>query len=106
MASLSALPHPFIVANVTDRSPEAAIATMRLARFDGADAFEVNLPALADVEPEVLRAVFAATGQPVYVSCRRADFMTVYGIPRDELPAWGDEERMDRQLAALALGAV
>lgn len=106
MTPLTALPHPFIVCNVTERTPEAAIATMRLARFDGADAYELNLPALAAADRDALERVIACVARPVYTSCRRADFMTVYGIPANDLPIWSDEERMARQLDALALGSV
>lgn len=102
---LSVLGRPFVVAVVTDRDAAAAEATMRLAALDGAAAFELNLPALPAATPDELRHLFAATGRPVYTTCRRRDFMTVYGIPREELPAWDDEERVARQLAAIPLGA-
>ena len=103
---LTELSRPFIVCNVTDRTPQAAVATMRLALLDGAGAFELNLPALAHATPEDLRAVFSAVDRPTYTSCRRAEFMTVYGIPPAELPAWTDDDRMRRQLEALRLGSV
>ncbi len=103
---LTTLPRPFLVNVVTDRTPDAAVATMRSARFEGAHAHELNLPALPDADPDTMRAVIAAPGQPVYTSCRRARFMTVYGLPLESVPQWGDEERMERQIAALGLGAV
>lgn len=102
---LSDLGRPFVVAVVTDRDPAAAEATMRAAALEGAAAFEVNLPALPQAVPDELRALFAATGRPVYTTCRRRAFMTVYGISEDEMPEWDDEERMARQLAAIPLGA-
>jgi hypothetical protein len=60
---------------------------------------------LPEASPEELRALFAATGRPVYTTCRRRAFMTVYGIPEAAMPEWDDEERMARQLAAIPLGA-
>lgn len=102
---LSELGRPFIVAVVTDRDAASAEATMRAALLDGAAAFELNLPAMPDATTDRLRALFAATGRPVYTTCRRRAFMTVYGIPEAEMPAWDDDERMERQLAAIPLGA-
>lgn len=106
MCKLTQLNRPFIVCVLTDRSPAATVATMRAALYDGADAYEVNLPALAAAPPDELRQVFDAVPRPVYTSCRRADFMTVYGLSRAELPDWDDAERMQRQLDALTLGSL
>lgn len=102
---LSELARPFIVAVVTDRDAASAEATMHGAALDGAHAFEVNLPAMPRATPGDLRALCAATGRPVYTTCRRRAFMTVYGMLEAEMPAWDDEERMARQLAAIPLGA-
>lgn len=103
--ALTDLPRPFIVCVLTDRAPDATIATMRLARLDGADAYELNLPLLAGAAPETLRAILAAVDRPTYTSCRRAGFMRVYGVAPESLPAWDDAERMQRQIDALALGS-
>jgi hypothetical protein len=103
---LAALARPFIVCVLTDRSVDAAVATMRLARLDGADAYELNLPLLLDSSPERLRALFTSAARPVYTSCRRRAFLRVYGVDPDQLPLWDDAERMARQLAALQLGSV
>lgn len=102
---LSQLPRPFIVAVVTDRAPASAVVTMRRAVLDGADACEVNLPALGERRPEELAAIFAATAAPSYTTARRRDFMTIYGFAIGELPDWDEEARMARQLAAVPLGA-
>ncbi|HET7095066.1 MAG TPA: type I 3-dehydroquinate dehydratase [Thermomicrobiales bacterium] len=102
---LTQLPRPFIVAVVTDREPPAALATMRLAALDGAQAMELNLPLLADVDAGALRDLLAAAPGAVYTSCRRRDFMRVYGVDPADLPDWSDEERMARQLAAVEAGA-
>ncbi|MFM9107295.1 MAG: type I 3-dehydroquinate dehydratase, partial [Chloroflexota bacterium] len=104
-AALARLPRPFIVAVITDRTPEAAVSSMRAAALDGAHAFEVNLPLYPDAAPAALAPVFAATGRPAYTTCRRAAFMPVYGIAPADLPSWTDEERIDRQLAMLGAGS-
>ncbi|MCZ7570026.1 MAG: type I 3-dehydroquinate dehydratase [Ardenticatenaceae bacterium] len=106
MKQLTTLARPFIVCVLTDRTVDAAIATMRLALYEGADAYEVNLPALGAAGAQALRRLFSAVDRPIYTSCRRAGFMTVYGFERRELPAWSDEERMQQQLDALSLGSV
>lgn len=102
---LAGLPRPFIVAVVTDRDPAAALATMRLARLEGAHAAELNLPLLADADPAAFRAALRGAGLVPYVTCRRRAFMAVYGVDPATLPAWSDDERMARQLAAIDLGA-
>ncbi|HEX5499839.1 MAG TPA: hypothetical protein VFX03_11450, partial [Thermomicrobiales bacterium] len=102
---LTQLPRPFIVAVVTDREPATALATMRLASLDGAQAMELNLPLLADVDPAALHGLIAAAPGAVYTSCRRRDFMRVYGVDPAQLPDWSDDERMARQLAAIAAGS-
>lgn len=102
---LSQLPRPFIVCVITDRTTAAAVTTMRLGALDGAHTFEINLPALA-LEPERnLAKTFAASPEPVYTTCRRRSFMKVYGIDEASLPDWTDDERMARQVAAIALGS-
>jgi len=103
---LSRLPQPFIVCVLTDRTVPDTIVTIRNALYQGADAYEVNLPALAGAGSDALRRLFSVANRPLYTSCRRADFMTVYGIPLANLPTWSEEERMQRQLEALALGSV
>jgi len=102
---LAGLPRPFIVAVVTDRDPAAALATMRLARIEGAHAAELNLPLLADADPVALTAAMRGAGLVPYVTCRRRAFMAVYGVDPATLPEWPDDERMARQLAATDLGA-
>lgn len=103
---LTTLPRPFIVCVLTERSVAAAVATMRLAVPDGAHAFELNLPAVGDFAPGDLFTILRATDRPVYTSCRRAAFMAVYGMDPAALPAWSEEERMARQVAAVKAGAV
>lgn len=98
---LTELPRPFIVCVVTDVGPTAALQTIRRGVPDGATAFELNLPALPGADISGL-----AAEAPVYTSCRRRDFMAVYGFEPSSLPDWPDDERMARQLAACRAGAV
>jgi hypothetical protein len=105
MRRLRDLPRPFIVCVLTDRTGAETVATMRQAYYEGAEAYELNLPALGDLEDEGMKRIFNAVDRPVYTSCRRAAFMGVYGMTRDTLPDWDDEERMARQLASLKLGS-
>lgn len=106
MKRLSALSRPFIVCVLTDRTVDETIATIRLALYEGADAYELNLPALKGVSLETIAPILTATDRPIYTSCRRADFMTVYGLSLRELPVWSEAVRMKRQLDALSLGSV
>lgn len=105
MNTLSYLPRPFIVNVVTDRSVAAAIATMRLAALEGAHAHEVNLPLLGPMERGIFATLAGAVRQPVYASCRRAAFLTVYGVDPTTLPSWQDGERMTQLLEAVRGGA-
>lgn len=105
MHRLTDLHRPFIACVLTDRTPIDAIATMRLAALEGADAYEANLPALGTSSPRELESIFKSLPHPIYTSCRRAPFMAVYGMDPAGLPQWSDVERMERQLAALRLGA-
>ncbi len=103
---LTELPRPFIIAVATDRTVAGMLATIARAAVEGADAVELNLPAVADVLPEELKEMLADAPLPVFTTCRRRQFMTVYGFDSSELPNWKDDERMERQLAALHFGSV
>ena len=104
--TLDRLPRPFIVAVVTEPTVTLARRVMAAASRDGAGAFELNLPPLHDASRRDLAGLIAEAPAPVYVSCRRRAFLAVYGFAPDELPDWSDEERMERQLDAVELGAV
>jgi hypothetical protein len=102
---LTTLPRPFIVAVATDCSVESTLATIRQAANQGAHAIELNLPAISDATDHELKQMLGESPIPVYTSCRRAPFMGVYGFRDGEVPVWADEERMERQLAALHFGS-
>jgi 3-dehydroquinate dehydratase len=102
---LTALPRPFIVAVATDRSVDSTLDTILRAAEQGAHAVELNLPAIADANDDELQRMLAEAPVPVYTSCRRAPFMGVYGFREGDVPIWSDDERMERQLAALHFGS-
>jgi hypothetical protein len=104
--TLDHLPRPFIVAVVTEPTVTTARRVMAAAARDGAGAFELNLPPLHDASRRDLAGLIAEAPAPVYTSCRRRGFMAVYGYDPEALPAWSDDERMERQLDAVELGAV
>lgn len=101
---LTTLERPFVVCVLTDTTVAAAAATLARALYAGADAFELNLPLLAGEDPGAVSALVQQCPRPIYTSCRRASFMTVYG--RGPVPDWDDDERMRRQLELLASGTV
>ncbi len=106
MTLLTELNRPFIVAVATDRTVAGMLETIARAADEGADAVELNLPAISDVLSEELLEMLANAPLPVYTTCRRRQFMTVYGFDIGDLPNWTDDERMERQLAALHFGSV
>jgi len=104
MVKLSQLDRPFVVGVVVERDTAAAGRAAARAFRDGADAVELNTAGLpvADLPG---RAFYARLHGPVYSSCRRAPFMSVYGPGFSQLPRLADDERMERQLSLLASGA-
>lgn len=103
---LGSLARPFIVGVITDETPAAALATMRRALREGADALEVNLPALAGFGDDAVLDLLRRAPGPAYTTCRRRAFMTVYDFAERDLPDWPDDERMARQLALVPAGSV
>lgn len=103
---LDQLPRPFVVAVIAEPTVRQASQAIECAARDGADAFELNLPPLGDISwADLARTIDEAAG-PVYVTCRRRAFLAIYGFEPAALPAWSEEERMARSLAAIDLGAV
>jgi hypothetical protein len=101
---LTALPRPFICCVlIDDATPDAVIRTIKLAEYDGADAFELDLQALAPEyrRPQALASIFAATNRPILTVYRRYDMS-------QPVPAWhepDEQARMQLQLDCLDLGA-
>lgn len=85
---------------------EDASATIQEAAEQGAHAVELNLPAISDITNGELQALIDKSPIPIYTTCRRAPFMTVYGFALETLPAWSDDKRMEQQLAAIHTGSV
>jgi hypothetical protein len=104
MVRLAQLPRPFVVGVVVERDPIAAARVTGAAFRTGADAVELNLASLR-ADALVDARLFARWRKPVYTSCRRAPFMSVYGAKFERLPVLSDEERMTRQLALLDCGS-
>lgn len=104
MAALLALDRPFVVGVVTDRSVAAAELSVASASRDGADAVELNLPAIGTLSADEL-GVLAGLGPVVYTSCRRAAFMAVYGLDPSMCPRRSEQQRMEDQIALLGLGS-
>ncbi|MDB6170262.1 MAG: type 3-dehydroquinate dehydratase [Verrucomicrobia bacterium] len=104
MVSLTQLKRPFVVGVVAERDAGAARRAASAAFREGADAVELNLASLDDDDLPG-RAFFARLPGPVYTSCRRARFMTVYGAKFRQLSARADARRMELQLSALVAGA-
>lgn len=101
---LTTLPRPFICCVlIDDATPDAVIRTIKLAEYEGADAFELDLQVLA---PEHRRAqavapIFAATNRPIVTVYRRYDMS-------QPSPAWYERDetaRMRLQLDCLEIGA-
>ena len=104
-AKLTALARPFICCVlIDDDSPDAVIRTIKLAEYEGADAFELDLQSLAPEHrrPQAVAPIFAATNRPVFTVYRR------YDMTQPE-PAWyepDEEVRMQLQLDCLDVGSI
>lgn len=103
-ARLTALPRPFICCVlIDDATPDAVIRTIKLAEYDGADAFELDLQVLAPEcrRPQAVAPIFAATNRPIVTVYRRYDMS-------QPQPAWyerDEETRMRLQLDCLDVGS-
>jgi hypothetical protein len=104
MVKLVQLARPFVVGVVVERSAAAAAVTAAASFRDGAGAVELNLASLVDRELPA-KAFFTRLDGPVYTSCRRAGFMSVYGVKFARVPIRSEEARMEVQLAALVAGS-
>jgi hypothetical protein len=104
-ARLTAIPRPFICGVlIDDATPDAVIRTIKLAEYDGADAFELDLQALAPEyrRPQAVAPIFGATNRPTFTVYRR------YDMSQPE-PTWyerDEEARIRLQLDCLDAGSV
>lgn len=69
------LPKPFIVSVITDRTPEAAIATIRNSEYDGAQAYDLHLRSLERQYHNTndLERIIKTTHRPVMLINYRGD---------------------------------
>ncbi|MEM3046694.1 MAG: type I 3-dehydroquinate dehydratase [Candidatus Bathyarchaeia archaeon] len=97
MLKLTQVNRPFICAVITDANVDACIRTMKLAEFDGADAFELDLHVLQPYPPskQDVKDIVGCTSKPTFTVNRR-----VGGRPQSE------DERVKMQLDAFDAGTV
>ncbi|MDF2724802.1 MAG: type 3-dehydroquinate dehydratase [Paenibacillus sp.] len=93
--SFAKLPQPFIVNVLRERDPDSAIATIKNAEYDGAQAHDLHLSILGEqyLNYKDLRRIVASTSKPILALNYR------------HTPGMSDEERLKPQLVALEAGA-
>jgi hypothetical protein len=93
--SFAKLPQPFIVNVIREKEPESAIATIKNAEYDGAQAHDLHLSSLGSSYHNYkdFRRIIASTSKPVLVLHYRHT---------NDIP---DEERVKLQLMAIEAGA-
>src|SRR6185437_2468019 len=87
------IPRPFVCCVLIDDPTVAgAIRTMKLAEYDGADAFDLELQGLNPDQrtPVALRPLFAATTRPIYTVYRRFTVQNGERVRTEK----SDEDRM------------
>ena len=99
------IPAPFVCCVlIEDPTPEALLSTIKLAEYDGADAFVLELQSLEPEfrNPRALRQVFDATTLPIFTVYRR------YALRGSDMEyAESDEEaRMRTQLDMIDIGSI
>jgi hypothetical protein len=102
---LTELPRPFICCVlIDDPTPDHLIRTIKLAEYDGAQAFDLELQGVDEAHrsPQALRRVFESTTRPNFTVFRR------YRLAGDTLEerASLDETRTRVQLELLDAGSV
>ena len=99
------LPRPFVCCVlIDDATPAGVLRTMKLAEYDGADAFDLELQALepGSRTPDALRCVFDQATRPIFTVYRR------YSLEGSRFVyAEADEEaRMRAQLDLIDIGSI
>jgi 3-dehydroquinate dehydratase len=99
------LPHPFVCCVlIDDPTPDGVLRTMKLAEYEGADAFDLELQSLEPAcrTPGALRALFEQATRPIFTVYRR---YTLEGS--SFVYAEADEEaRMRAQLDLIEVGSM
>lgn len=93
------LPKPFIVSVVGDKEPDGAIATIKRAEYDGADAFDLHMMSLERQYHNYkdLRKIISSTVKPVFLLYYRWNMKGMLDVP--------DDERVEAQLVGIEAGA-
>lgn len=103
--SFRAIPQPYICCVLLDdTTPEGVVRTMKLAEYEGADAFDLELQGL-DPEhrtPQALRSVFDCATKPIFTVYRRYTLRGATFVAN----ASDEEARMRAQLDLIDLGSI
>jgi 3-dehydroquinate dehydratase len=99
------IPRPFICCVlIDDRTPDGVIRTIKLAEYEGADAFDLELQGLdpAYRTASALKPVFDATARPIFTVYRR------YALHGSEMvySESNEEARMRAQLDLIDIGSI
>lgn len=100
--SLTSLERPFVCTSLAETTVAETISAMKTAENAGARAFEVHLPLLDFPGEAELSRIKAATGCPIYATCRRSTFYELLGV--DTVTEHDDDERVAELLAAVEGG--
>lgn len=105
MTNLTKIPPPFLVSVISDSDPACIDAEITQSNKDGAEAIELNLAQIAERDLPRLKALVVQSTVPVYTTCRRREFMGVYGYDISQIERLDDEQRLERQMGLLKVGA-
>jgi 3-dehydroquinate dehydratase len=100
--SLSELNQPFIITSITATNLEEAVAMIKHAELEGAEAFEIHLPLLSFPDAETLSKLTKVTSAPMYATCRRGQFYNLLGY--DVSVKLTDEQRTNALVDAVDAG--
>jgi 3-dehydroquinate dehydratase I len=99
------IPRPFVCGVlIDDPTPEGVIRTMKLAQYEGADAFDLEIQGIDPKYRKVdaLRPIFDLATKPIFTVYRRYEFRgsDMVFVENDE------EERIQLQLDLIGLGSI
>lgn len=96
------LKKPFIVGVISDGTTDRCIRTIKLAEFDGADGFQLELHGFKDFPPskQQMKDVIGSTIKPVWTTNRRRR------LSNDRVRKQSEEERIKLEMDAVDAGAV
>jgi 3-dehydroquinate dehydratase len=100
-----AIPGPFVCCVLLDdTTPDGVLRTMKLAEYEGADAFDLELQGLdpAHRTPQGLKAVFDCATKPIFTVYRRYTLHGATFVANES----DEEARMRAQLDLIDLGSI